>query len=76
MDFVEGFPNSKGKEIMYMVVDKLSKVVHFMVLSYPYSATEVTQLDNVFKLHGFPYSITGDRDPIFINQFSKDLMAF
>ena len=78
MDFIEGLPNSKGKQVIYVVVDKLSKAAHFMSLTHPYTATEVAQsfLDNVFKLHGFPGSITSDRDPIFVSQFMKDLMAF
>ena len=78
MDFIEGLPNSKGKQVIYVVVDKLSKAAHFMSLTHPYTAIEVAQsfLDNVFKLHGFPDSITSDRDPIFVSQFRKDLMAF
>jgi len=49
-----------------------------MALSHLYIATEVAQsfLDNVFKLHGFPDSITSDKDAIFVSQFWKDLMAF
>ena len=71
MDFIEGLPNSNGKQVIYVVVDRLSKVAHFMAISHLYIATEVAQsfLDNVFKLYGFPDSITSDRDVIFVSQF-------
>ncbi|XP_028214852.1 uncharacterized protein LOC114396874 [Glycine soja] len=32
-------------------------------------------MDNVFKLHCCPTSVTSDRDPIFVRQFWKDFMA-
>ena len=69
MDFIEGLPNSKGKHVIYMVVDRLSKAAHFMSLTHPYTATEGAQsfLDNVFKLHGFLDSITSDRNPVFVS---------
>ena len=59
MDFIEGLPSSFGKQVIFVVVDRLSKVAHFMALSHPYYATNVAQsfLDHVFKLHGFPDSI-------------------
>ena len=78
MDFIEGLPNSNAKQVICVVVDKLSKVAHLLALSHPYTTTEVAQsfLDNVFKLHGFPDSITSDKDAIFVSQFWKDLMAF
>ena len=71
MDFIEGLPFSFGKQVIFIVVDRLSKAVHFMALSHPYTAADVAQcfLDNVFKLHGFPHTITNDRDPIFVSHF-------
>lgn len=50
-----------------------SKYDHFMALSRPYSAIQVAQayLDNVYKFQGWPRSIVGDRDSVFLNQFWK-----
>jgi len=77
MDFIEGLPFSFGKQAIFIVVDRLSKAAHFMALSHPYAAADVARcfLDNVYKLHGFPDTITSDRDPVFVSHFWKEFMS-
>lgn len=67
MDFVEGFPRVAGKSVVLTVVDRFSKMAHFIPLGHPYSALSVAQafFANIVKLHGFPCSIVSDRDPVF-----------
>jgi len=71
MDFIKGLPNSFGNKVVFVVVDRLSKVGHFMDLSHPYTTSDVAQSypDNVFQLNGFLNTITSDRDSILIGQF-------
>lgn len=75
MDFIEGLPKSNGKDIILVVIDKLTKYAHFIALSHPYSALTVAKkfLDFVVKLHGPSTAIISDRDTIFMSQFWKEL---
>lgn len=54
MDFIIGLPNSMRRDVIFVVVDRLSKYAHFMAMIHPFTAVEVAQcyLDNVFRLHG------------------------
>lgn len=75
MDFVEGLPKSQGKDVILVVVDRLTKYAHFISLSHPYTAQDIVTLflDNVFKLHGLPKVILTERDPIFTSQIWQSL---
>ena len=41
LDFIEGLPNSKGKNVILVVVDRLTKYAHFLRLAHPYSVQTV-----------------------------------
>ena len=76
MDFIDGLPFSQRMDVIMVVVDILTKYVHFIALSHPYSAAKVAHLfaQHVFKLYGMPTSLVSDRDPIFTAKFWAELM--
>ena len=71
MDFIESLPESQGYNTVIVVIDRLSKVCHFLALADPFTAKQVAQLflDNIFRLHGLPESIVTDKDRIFTSAF-------
>ena len=76
MDFVEGLPKFHSKDVVLVVVDRLTKFVHFIPLSHPYMAAKVADLylQHVFKLQAMPASIVSDRDPVLTFHFWQELM--
>ncbi|CAH9119366.1 unnamed protein product [Cuscuta europaea] len=74
MDFIEGLPESMGKDIILVVVDRLSKYAHFLLLDHPYEASTVAKeyFEHVFKLHGLPKTIISDKDKIFLSKFWQE----
>jgi len=75
MDFIEVLPKSRGKIVILVVVDHLSKYSHFCALSHPYTSSSVAQIfmDQIFHLHGIPSSIVSDRDATFTSHFWTEL---
>jgi hypothetical protein len=71
MDFIMGLPKSKGKSVIMVVVDRLTKYAHFCALSHPFNTCTVATafMETIQKLHGTPKIIVSDRDPIFIGNF-------
>jgi hypothetical protein len=70
LDFIEGLPKSRGKDVILVVVDRLTKYAHFLPLAHPYIVQKVADvfIDNIVKLHGPPSVIISDRDRIFTSK--------
>jgi hypothetical protein len=75
MDFITSLPKSGNKSVIMVVVDFLSKYAHFCALQHSFTTSMVAQIfmDQVFKLHGMPYSIVFYRDPTFKRNFWQEL---
>ncbi|KAI5627233.1 hypothetical protein C0J50_13205 [Silurus asotus] len=74
MDFVTGLPISSGNTVVMPVIDRFSKMGHFIALPKLPSAKETTKLalQLIFRLHGFPRDIVSDRGPQFSAQFWRE----
>ncbi|KAH9670344.1 hypothetical protein KPL70_016945 [Citrus sinensis] len=75
MDFITSLPQSNGKTIIWVIVDRLSKYGHFCALPEGVTAPKLAEyfVREYVRLHGFPRSIVNDHDPLFISEFWREL---
>jgi hypothetical protein len=76
MNFIMGFPRiGKLHDSIMVVVDKLTKVAHFIPLKTTHKAADVADIfmKEVARLHGIPKTNVSDRDPKFTSNFWKGL---
>jgi len=72
MDFIVGLPRTpSGHNAIWVIVDRLTKVAHFIPVNTTYTGDKLAQLyiDRIVKLHGVPSRIVSDRDAKFTSRF-------
>jgi len=76
-DFITDLPESEGATMILVVVDRFTKMAHFIPIKKKDSPTVArAYLENVWKYHGFPEDVVSDRDGTFTGQYFTDLYDY
>ena len=76
MDFIVKLPTSNGFDSVFVVVDRFTKMAHFIPCIESMNALTLARLflDNIVRIHGLPLSIVSDRGSLFLSKFLKALL--
>jgi len=77
MDFIVGLPESEGFDAIWVVVDRLTKMRHYIPCHSTDGSEELARLfvKYIARYHGLPETIVSDRGPQFISDFWKHITA-
>jgi hypothetical protein len=76
MDFIVGLPKTaKGYDSVWVIVDRLTKIAHFLLVKTIHPVTVYAQLyiARILSLHGILKTTVSDRGPQFISKFWEEL---
>ena len=71
VDFITHLPLSNGYDAVLVVVDRLTKMRHYVPCLMTSNAEDVARMfvRDIYRLHGAPASVVSDRDIRFVNNF-------
>jgi len=74
MDFITDLPKSEGNDAILIVIDRLTKMAHFLQCTKEIDARQFSELfmREIFRLHGLPKDIITDRGSIFTFHLWKE----
>jgi hypothetical protein len=76
MDFIVGLPHTQaGYDSIWVIVDRLTKVAHFILVKKTYYGAKLVELyvPRIMCLHGVPKKIVSDRGLQFTSMFWEKL---
>jgi hypothetical protein len=76
MDFIMGLPcTSRGHDLIWVIVDRLTKLAHFIPIGRSYRARQYAELYivHIVCYHRIPKTIISDRGYIFVAHFWEQL---
>jgi hypothetical protein len=76
IDFIVGLPRTQsGYDSIWVIVDRLTKVAHFIPVKTAYSRSQLVELymSRIVYLHGVPKKIMSDRVTQFTLKFWERL---
>ena len=77
MDFITDLPASEGHTEIWVVIDRFTKMAHFIPLQKEKKkAPDLAKIfvKEIWRLHGVPKSIISDRDTRFTSDFWKEFL--
>ncbi|CAI7887102.1 unnamed protein product [Closterium sp. NIES-54] len=78
LDFITGLPStSRGHDSILVVIDKFSKMGHFIPTNATATAEATARLffDRIITIHGIPATLISDRDPKFTSFLDIELLT-
>jgi hypothetical protein len=76
LDFIVGLPHTQaGYDLIWVIVDRLTKVTHFIPVKTTYSGAKLVELymPRIMCLHGVPKKIVSYRGSQFTSKFQEKL---
>jgi hypothetical protein len=72
MDFIVGLPRTqRGYDSIWVIVDRLTKVAHFLPVKTTYTSAKLAELymKRIASLHGVPRKIVSDQGTQFTSHY-------
>jgi hypothetical protein len=75
MDFIGPFPESKGYNYLWVIICRMTSMVHLIPVHTKMKASELSWIyrREIVRLHGLPSSIVSDRDSKFTSKWWREL---
>jgi len=75
MDFITDLPKSEGYDTILVVIDRLTKMSHFIQCSKDLDARQLANLfmKEIVRLHGLPHDMITDRGRLFTSDLWKEI---